>query len=181
MSLENYPGVSLADARRLVKDFRAKITLGHDSQAEKFERRREAVKALEDLGLAWTMSRLCDEYFTRYVEHRVKHLQIVKARIENDIKPVSPQRSSDRIQLHPQASKEDVQPRHQARGLRIDPANVLGPEDAGGIEKPRDRALSKEELTLFLKARRSIPHRSCVRETSESESSLACDRTSSKN
>lgn len=178
MSLGNYPGTSLADARRMVKEFRAQITLGRDPQGEKVERKRGAIKAREDLELAWTMSRLCDEYFSRYVEHRVKHPQIVKARMENDIKPVLGSRLVTDIRPHqidalikgivarnaPSMANNTLRLLKKMFNLAIklevteaNPANVLGLEDAGGTAKPRDRSLTKDELATFLTAVTNTP------------------------
>jgi hypothetical protein len=87
MNLGSYAVLSLADARKTAKDLSAKVALGHDVAGEKQERKRVAVAKIEAEKNAVTVAQLADEYFERMILGRWKHPNIVRSRIENDIKP----------------------------------------------------------------------------------------------
>lgn len=171
MVLGSYRELSLAEARKRAKELAARVALGHDVAGEKQARKAEALAKIEAGKHAVTVGQLADEYFERMILGRWKHPNIVRARIEKDIKP-----NIGKLAI------EDVKPKHvdamlQAivkRGaptiandvlrwvrrmfnyavkrhmIEYNPASAFDLNDAGGKEEARDRALSREELvTLF--------------------------------
>ena len=87
MHLGSYANLSLADARRTAKELRARVTLGYDVAAEKQERKIEATGKIEAKKNALTAGQIADEYFAKNILGRWKHPNIVRSRIEKDIKP----------------------------------------------------------------------------------------------
>jgi len=171
MHLGSYRDLSLAEARKAAKALAAQVALGHDVAAEKQDRKVEALAKMEAAKHAITVAKLADEYFDRMVLGRWKHPNIVRSRIERDIKP-----AIGKLKV------EDVRPRHVdvllqsvvKRGaptvandvlrwvrrmfdyavkrhmVEFNPAAAFDLSDAGGKEEARDRALSRDELvTLF--------------------------------
>ncbi|TXH02324.1 MAG: site-specific integrase [Rhodocyclaceae bacterium] len=175
MNIGSYTTVSLAKAREMARELSAKVALGHDVAGEKQERKREALAKIEAEKNAWTVARLADEYFERIILGRWKHPNIVRSRIENDIKP-----NLGKIKA------EDVKPRDidamlqtiVKRGaptvandvlrwskrifdfgikrhvLEYNPAAAFDLSDAGGKEESRDRWLNREELSKLFQAMR---------------------------
>ncbi|HEY9276950.1 MAG TPA: Arm DNA-binding domain-containing protein, partial [Methylotenera sp.] len=47
MNIGSYRDVSLADARKISKEYRARVSLGYDVAGEKQERKREAIAKIE--------------------------------------------------------------------------------------------------------------------------------------
>lgn len=101
MNIGNYGQVSLADARKMAKELNARVALGYDVAAEKQGRKADAVAKIEAKKNAFTVGQLADEYFQNRILGSWKHPNIVRARIENDIKPHIGQLAA-----------EDVKPRH---------------------------------------------------------------------
>ncbi|MDE1546296.1 tyrosine-type recombinase/integrase [Dechloromonas agitata] len=177
MSIGSYSSVSLAKAREAAKELAAKVALGHDVAGEKQERKREAIAKIEAEKAAWTVARLCDEFFERVILPRWKHSNIVRSRIENDIKP-----SMGKMKA------EDVKPRDVDAMLQqiikrgaptvandvlrwtkrifdfaikrhvvlYNPASAFDIADAGGKEEARDRWLTREEITQLFQAMREM-------------------------
>ena len=177
MSIGSYSSVSLAKAREAAKELAAKVALGHDVAGEKQERKREAIAKIEAEKAAWTVARLCDEFFERVILPRWKHSNIVRSRIENDIKP-----SMGKMKA------EDVKPRDVDAMLQqiikrgaptvandvlrwtkrifdfaikrhvvlYNPALAFDIADAGGKEEARDRWLTREEITQLFQAMREM-------------------------
>lgn len=175
MSLGSYRDVSLADARETVKKLAAQVALGHDVAGEKQERKQAALAKIEAEKNAYTVAELADEYFERMILGRWKHPNIVRSRIEKDIKPAI---GSLKV--------EDVKPRHidellQAvvkRGaptmandvlrwlkrmfnyaikrhvIENNPAAAFDLSDAGGREEGRKRWLTSDELVKLFAAMR---------------------------
>lgn len=176
MNLGSYSVLSLADARKTAKELRARVALGYDVAAEKQERKAEAAAKIEAGKRAVTVAHLADEYFERMILGRWKHPNIVRSRIEKDIKP-----NIGRLKV------EDVKPPHidamlrtiTKRGaptiandalrwtrrmfdfaikrhmIQYNPAGAFDLSDAGGREEARERALSREELVLLFEAMRT--------------------------
>jgi integrase len=176
MNIGTYGQVSLADARKLAKELKLRVALGHDVAAEKQERKAQAVAQIEAKKNAFTVGQLADEYFQSRILGRWKHPNIVRARIENDIKPHIGQLAA-----------EDVKPGHIDTMLRAivkrgapttandvlrwskrifdyaikrhivqyNPASAFDLSDAGGKEAARERALSREELVILFEAMRN--------------------------
>ena len=178
MNIGNYSQLSLAGARDEAKRLSARVSLGYDVAGEKQERKRDAVIKIEAAQNAYTVAQLADEYFERMIASRWKHPNIVRARIEKDIKPAI---GSLKV--------EDVKPRHiddilkavikrgapsisndvlrwlkrifnyavKRHAIEYNPAAAFDPGDAGGKEKSRDRWLSSSELAqLFAAMREAI-------------------------
>ena len=176
MNLGSYTDLPLAAARQSAKELRAKIALGHDVAGEKQERKSTALARIEAARSITTVGQLADEYFERMINGRWKHPNIVRSRIEKDIKP-----NIGKLAL------EDVEPRHidamlqtvVKRGaptmandvlrwvrrmfdyaikrhmVRFNPAAAFDLSDAGGKEVARDRALSRDELKTLFEAMRT--------------------------
>jgi hypothetical protein len=87
MNLGSYTDLPLAAARQSAKELRAKIALGHDVAGEKQERKSTALARIEAARSVTTVSQLADEYIERMIDGRWKHPNIVRSRIEKDIKP----------------------------------------------------------------------------------------------
>lgn len=173
MNLGSYAVLSLANARKTAKEMAARVSLGYDVAGEKQERKREAIAKIEEEKNAWTVEKLCDEYFERNILGRWKHPNIVRSRIENDIKPAIGKMKA-----------EDVRPRDidamiqtvVKRGaptiandslrwikrifdfgikrqiVEINPASAFSPSDAGGKEEARDRWLTRDEIIKLFQA-----------------------------
>lgn len=175
MNLGSYRDLSLADARKTAKDLRARVSLGHDVAGEKKERKRTAVAKIEADKLAMTVGELADEYFARNILGRWKHPNIVRSRIEKDIKPnmgkllvedVKPSHVDAMLQTIVQRGAPTVAndvlrwtrrvfdyavKRHM---VTYNPASAFNLADAGGKEDARERALSRDELMKFFEAMR---------------------------
>lgn len=171
MTIGNYTNLSLADARKEAKRLSARVALGFDVASEKQARKRETISELEAKNNAYTMSRLADEYFENRVMGKWRHPNIVRSRIEKDIKPAVGY-----------LKVEDVKPRHiddllkkivmrnaptmandvlrwlkrmfnYAIKLHIVDSNPAAPfdnSDAGGKEESRKRFLSRDEIKVLL-------------------------------
>jgi hypothetical protein len=88
MTMGSYSDLSVADARRQAKELRARVALGYDVSGEKQERKAAVVDKLEaKKAAAYTAGQLADDYFTKNILGRWKHPNIVRSRIERDIKP----------------------------------------------------------------------------------------------
>ena len=87
INLGSYADLSLAEARRQAKELRARVALGYDVAAEKQERKAAALEKIASKKNAYTVGQLADEYFAKTILGRLKHPNIVRARIEKDIKP----------------------------------------------------------------------------------------------
>jgi hypothetical protein len=87
INLGSYTNLPLAAARQSAKELRAKIALGHDVAGEKQERKSTALARIEAARSVTTVGQLADEYFERMINRRWKHPNIVRSRIEKDIKP----------------------------------------------------------------------------------------------
>jgi integrase len=176
MGIGTYTQLSLADARRTVKQLRARVALGYDVAAEKQQRKRAAIEEIENRKRQWTVAQLADAYFERMILGHWKHPDIVRSRIEKDIKP-----NLGRLAV------KDVKPLHIDQMLRrivversaptiandvlrwvrrmfdfavrrelasANPAAALTVSDAGGREQPRDRWLTEDELVQLFDAMR---------------------------
>jgi integrase len=175
MNLGSYGDLSIASARDTARKLRAKVALGEDVAASKQKAKADAVAAMEHKRNVRTVSKLADEYFERMILGRWKHPNIVRSRIEKDIKP--------KIGAMP---ARDVRPRHidgvlkavlergaptiandVLRWLRrifdygvkreyveMNPASAFDLNDAGGKEEARKRWLTRDELQTLFRAMR---------------------------
>ncbi|MBT9098774.1 tyrosine-type recombinase/integrase [Methylovulum psychrotolerans] len=176
MVIGNYGQMSLAEARKVTKELKARVALGNDVAAEKQDRKADAVAKMEAKNNAFTVGQLADDYFNSRVLGKWKHPNIVRARIENDIKP-----NIGKLAI------EDVKPSHIdlmlkaiiKRGaptmandvlrwtrrlfdhaikrnlLQYNPASAFDLSDAGGKETARSRALTRADLVALFEAMRN--------------------------
>jgi len=189
MNIGSYRDVSLADARKISKEYRARVSLGYDVAGEKQERKREAIAKIEAENNAYTMARLADEYFQKRVLGVWKHPNIVRARIEKDIKPAIGHLSVDAVTpRHIEALLQSVVKRgaptmandvlrwlkrmfnHAIKMHMIthNPALAFDIADAGGQEQARKRNLSRDEIAKLLSAMKtakgfSVENELCIK------------------
>lgn len=177
MNLGSYTVLSLADARRTVKELAARVALGNDVAGEKQERKRGALAKLEAEKNAWTVAKLADEYFERNILGRWKHPNIVRSRIENDIKPsIGKLKAEDVRPLHIDKMLQTIVKRGaptiandvlrwskrifdfgiKRHILETNPASPFDLADAGGKEESRDRWLTTEELIALFRTMRQM-------------------------
>lgn len=175
MNLGSYAVLSLANARKTAKELAARVSLGYDVAGEKQERKREAVAKIEEEQSAWTVAKLADEYFERIILGRWKHPNIVRSRIENDIKPaigkmkaedVRPRDIDEMVQAVVKRgaptvandvlrwSKRIFDFGIKRQVVEINPASAFDLSDAGGKEDARDRWLTRDEIIKLFQAMR---------------------------
>jgi integrase len=171
LNMGSYRDLSLADARKTAKEMRARVALGYDVQTEKKVRKAEAVAKIEAEKSVITVAALADEYFAARILGRWKHPNIVRSRIERDIKPNigklaigevrpshidamlkaivargAPTMATDVMRwtkrMFDYAVKREMVP--------YNPASAFDPSDAGGKEDARTRWLNRAELAKLL-------------------------------
>ena len=173
MNIGSYRDVSLADARKIAKEYRARVSLGYDVAGEKQERKREAVAKIEAENNAYTMAELADEFFQKRVLGVWKHPNIVRARIEKDIKPAIGHLSVEAVTpRHIEALLQSVVKRgaptmandvlrwlkrifNHAIKMHIithNPALAFDVADAGGQEQSRKRSLNRDDIAKLFSA-----------------------------
>lgn len=171
LHLGSYGALSLADARKTAKEMRARVALGYDVVAEKQERRQDAAAKIEAAQNVVTVAMLADEYLTERIIGRWKHPNIVRSRIERDIKPaIGNLPLADVKPSHVDALLKGIVKRGAPtmatdvlRWLKrmfdyaikremvlTNPAAAFDPSDAGGKEEARDRWLTRAELVRLL-------------------------------
>lgn len=169
LTLGNYPDMSLGEAR--VEARRARVLL--DKQQDPMHLRRAAMAAERQRG---SFKELCDDWYRSEIEGRgLKHPGVPRRYIENylipklgrraamDVTPSDIARVIDAVKVRTPAAANDLlrfTRRIFAFGVRrrIVPSNPVAdfsPRlDGGGTERPRNRALSTDELAeLFEKIR----------------------------
>jgi integrase len=175
MNLGSYTDLPLAAARQSAKELRAKIALGHDVAGEKQERKSTALARIEAARSVTTVGQLADEYFERMINGRWKRPNIVRSRIEKDIKPHLGKLALDAVEpRHIDAMLRAVVKRGaptiandvlrwvrrmfdcaiKRHMVRSNPAAAFDLADAGGKELARERALSRDELVTLFEAMR---------------------------
>lgn len=172
LNIGSYRDISLADARKIAKEYRARVSLGYDVAGEKQQRKRDAIAKIEAEKKAYTVSKLADEFFEKRVLGVWKHPNIVRARIEKDIKPTIGNLKVESVTpRHIEALLQSVVKRgaptmandvlrwlkrmfnHAIKMHMItnNPALAFDVDDAGGKEQARKRHLNRDELAkLFL-------------------------------
>jgi len=171
-----YASSSLADARRTAKEMKARVHLGHDPAEEKQERKRVAVAKIEAKRAEISMGELADAYFTDQILGRWKHPNIVRSRIDNDIKPnigklAIAEVKPNHIDAMLKAIVKRGAPTMANDVLRwtkrmfdyaikrelatVNPAAAFDLSDAGGTEESRDRWLTRDELKGLFEAMRT--------------------------
>ena len=87
VDLGSYGTISLSDARKTAKEMMARVCLGHDVAGEKKQRKKDALAKIEADKSIITVGKLADDYFAAQVLGKVAHPNIVRAKIEKDIRP----------------------------------------------------------------------------------------------
>lgn len=173
MNVGSYSTLSLADARKLIKELRAKVALGHDVAGEKQEQKAQAVARMEAGKSAITVAQLADDYFERMIVGRWKHPNIVRSRIERDIKPNIGHLAVDAVKpMHIDALLQTVIRRGaptvandvlrwmrrifdfavKRHLVQYNPVSAFNISDAGGQEEARERTLTRDELVMLFAA-----------------------------
>lgn len=176
MNLGSYRDLSLADARKTAKELRARVAMGYDVAGEKQERKRQAIAKIEAEKRAVTVGQLADEYFERMILGRWKHPNIVRSRIERDIKPnIGKLAAEDVKPSHVDAMLQAIVKRGapttandvlrwtrrmfdfavKRHMVQYNPAAAFNIGDAGGKEEARERWLTRNELVRLFDAMRS--------------------------
>lgn len=170
MQIGSYSELSLAKAREAAKELSARVALGFDVAGEKQERKAGALEKIEHEKNALRVSKLATEYFERQILGRWKHPDILRRRIDKDINPnighlkvedVRPRHIDYMLQKivargAPTIANDVLRwtrrifdygiKRHM---LEINPTGAFEIADAGGLEKSRERWLTREELIQF--------------------------------
>ena len=177
MNMGSFASLPLAKARETARELSAKVALGHDVAGEKQERKREALAKIEADKAAWTVNYLCDQFYDRVILPKWKHADIVRRRIENDIKPkmgkmkaedVKPRDIDEMLQAivlrgAPTVANDVLRWTKRIFDFAIkrhvvetNPASAFDPSDAGGKEQSRDRWLTREEIIQLFQAMRDM-------------------------
>ncbi|HJU08457.1 MAG TPA: integrase family protein, partial [Rhodanobacteraceae bacterium] len=171
LQLGSYSNLSLAEARKTAKEMRARVALGFDVAGQKKERKREAIAKIE--AERSTVAKLADDYFNARILGHWKHPNIVRSRIERDIKPAIGKLPLDQVRpTHIDAMLKGIVERGAPtmandvlrwvkrmfnyavkRELVLNnPAAAFDPSDAGGKEEARTRWLTRSELSALFSA-----------------------------
>jgi integrase len=171
LRLGNFPDMSLAQARIEARQARVLVDKGEDPMAV----RRAAAEEERRRG---PFRELCEDWFRAEIEGRkLKHPEVPRRYLDNYLlpelgsRPVADVHASDISRLldkmkdrAPTAANDLL--RFASRifdfGIRRqvvagNPAAAFTPRDAGGTERPRQRALTGEELTKLFDAIRKTP------------------------
>lgn len=167
-ALGQYPQVSLADAKLEALRVKAEAKSGIDPQVEKQKNQRAPINTINELFEDWYQD----------LSKRLKFPNIPKRIYEKEIKPligkypiedVSARDIRDIIQKVEQSGRPTTandtlmyckQLFNHACKLdlaRSNPASPFNVSDAGGIEKSRERALSREEVAKLFTVLRANP------------------------
>jgi integrase len=189
MVLGSYRDLPLPKARDKAKDLRASVRLGTDVAHERQERIQATVTKIE-AGVR-TVSWLADEWMrrnetklakvtvdgkeTKVKVPRWKHPEIIRARIEKDIRPHLGKLPVDAVKVShiddmlkaindrnaPTTANDVLRLTRKIFDLAVsrewaarNPCATLTDSDAGGEEAGRDRALNRAELVAFFAAMR---------------------------
>lgn len=177
MNMGGFASLPLAKARETARELSAKVALGHDVAGEKQERKRDAIAKIEAEKAAWTVSYLCDQFYERVILPKWKHADIVRRRIENDIKPkMGKMKAADVKPLDIDKMLQAIMMRGaptvandvlrwtkrifdfaiKRHVVETNPASAFDPSDAGGKEESRDRWLTREEIIQLFQAMRDM-------------------------
>lgn len=166
LTLGNYPDVSLKKARELATAARANVDQQVDVAREKQTKKAEA-------RLSGTVDELCESFLAQMIQPKYKHPKRIERLFRRDIlpvlgrlpvrdvKPLDVERVLRRIagDGRPTVANDALRLMHalfrfgKKRGIvDTNPAADFEPEDAGGLEKRRERKLSRDELGRFFQA-----------------------------
>ena len=170
MFIGSYGQLSLADARKKIKELNARVSLGHDPAGEKQRRKFEAIAQIEAEKNRLTVAVLVDRYYKeRVLPNRKKPEQVLghinrlnaalgKMLVEDVTgEHINAMYQKDLARGHPASTNKLREQTLRAFGyataqhiISHNPAQWLDQSYAGGKHTPRERNLSRVELeTLF--------------------------------
>lgn len=173
MNIGRYGNPTLAEARKTVRQLKARVALGFDPASEKQDRKATGKAKLEAERTARTVATLIDEYLSRYVDGKLKRPESIRQRLDKHIRPViGPMKVEDVKPVHVDGVLSIIVENGKKRTANdvlhwlkrlfdyaitrhyIDhnPATAFKNADAGGEIKSRDRALSLDETALLLQS-----------------------------
>lgn len=172
-----YPTMTLAQARKEVKQLSARVVQGHDVAAEKQARKADALAAIEAENHKVTVASVTDEFFERMVIGKgLKRAHVIRQRLDKDLVPtlgkmeigaVKPRDIDAMLQTILKRDVPSIANNVLSWTQRIftyavkrhlcesNPAAVFDLSDAGGKAVARDRALSRTELVALFEAMRT--------------------------
>jgi integrase len=175
LTLGNYPDMPLMAARRAAAAARVRVDQGVDVATDKRERIRAAVA---EAGRQ-SFQELAEDWYRRMIEGRVKYPEVVHRVLRRHVYPVIGRESAadvtpehiDRVitrvvDAGARTVANDVL-RHlvaicahgvKRRQLPHNPAAAFTIADAGGPEKSRSRALSRDEIAALFQAMKATPN-----------------------
>jgi integrase len=172
ITIGNYGQVSLSEARKKAKALKDTVSLGYDVAAEKQERKNKAAEQLT----ASTFGQLADIYIEKMIVGRWKYSDVIKARIDKDIKPHIGQLAVEEVKpSHIDKMLQSIKERNapsiandilrwtkrildyaiKRQIIQYNPASAFNIMDAGGKATARDRVLSRTELIVFFDVMRN--------------------------
>ena len=171
MFIGSYRELSLADARRKAKEFNAQVTMGHDVATEKQARKIAAVAHIEAESNRIKVSVLVDNYYNERVLQKIKKPEQVLGHINRlnmalgklfvqDVtgKDINGMYQKDLARGYPASTNKLREHTIRVFGFAVaqniipyNPAQWLDKSYAGGKLEPRERNLSREELTILFR------------------------------
>jgi integrase len=174
MTLGNFPDMSLAVARVEAREKRTLLDKRRDPLLEKHaavEAQRAAVEAQMSRG---TFRELAEEWYSIEIRDRLKHPEVPRRHLDNYLLPAFGNRvpseiaAADAARLLAKVSKDAPTAANdllrlmqrvfrfgvRRRVLSSNPVADFDHQDAGGPERRRQRALSRQELEQLFKALR---------------------------
>ncbi len=169
MFIGSYKQLSLADARRKIKELNARVSLGHDPAGEKQRRKFEAIAQIEAEKNRLTVADLVDRYYQERVypklekpEQALGHINRLRAALGKmfveDVtgKHINAMYQKDLERGFPASTNKLREYTRRAFGYATaqsiiphNPAQWLDISYAGGKQDSRERNLSREELTVL--------------------------------
>lgn len=164
-----YGQMTLADARKQIKELNARVALGHDVAAEKQKRKTVAIAEIEAEKNRITVAKLADLYYNERIlpkrkkpEQALGHINRLKAAIGKMLvenvtgKDINAMYQKDLKRGYPASTNKLREHTLRAFGyataqhiIQHNPAQWLDISYAGGKQEPRERNLSREEITAL--------------------------------
>jgi integrase len=171
MFIGSYKDLPLVDARRRAKELSARVSLGHDVAAEKQSRKIAAIAQIEAEKNRITVATLTELYYKERVLPKLKkpeqalgHINRLSAALGKMLvedvtgKHINTMYQKDLARSYPASTNKLREHTRRVFGFAVaqhiiphNPAQWLDISYAGGKQEPRERTLSKEELTALFK------------------------------
>jgi len=169
MFIGQYGQVTLADARRQIKELNAKVIMGHDPAGEKQTRKSDAIAQIEADNNRITVAILVDRYYKERIlpklekpEQVLGHLNRLKAALGKMLvedvtgKHINTLYQKDLERGYPTSTNKLREQTRRAFGyataqsiIPYNPAQWLDVSYAGGKQESRERNLSRDEITAL--------------------------------